>query len=492
MKQSCALILILGFLTIIFAASIEGETIREKEQARKKINDRLDKHNLRSKTDFVVDSSAEFLKEPEHVPAVVDHIVARVQPTVKLMIVPDMVPEYFLDMEEGDKSYMFAWANWAKVTRSEDNRFYFSVSDHRGIGCHINLYEYVPGRDLVHKVLDVSDLLGWTDKSLTDGKIHGHMGVMPDGTLWGATHYGVYPDSSWWANGYRGSWLFSYNINTHEAVNWGVPLIGNMLPDFNVDTRRGRFVGTGANNTVLCWDCINKKVLYAGYPPNGWVWWRRGMFLDLNGKFWSTDSNDPERRFISFDPDLNKFERYDISGPLNPHFGNPDMHTDLRGYTDRPAMDGYYYMNCENGAFFKFKPDGLNGPEIVPLGVTWRVANQNYGRADFGMDVLQQMVSPKGRYVYYFPQYYPAPLVQYDVKTGTKKALCWLYDYYFEKYGYWIGGCFGAEISKDGSFIVVCFNGAFQGNDLSQGIGVIAYGHPSIAVIEIPERERRE
>ena len=33
-----------------------------------------------------------------------------------------------------------------------------------------------------------------------------------------------------------------------------------------------------------------------------------------------------------------------------------------------------------------------------------------------------------------------------------------------------------------------CINGAFKGNDLAQGIGDIAYGHPSIIVIEIPER----
>ncbi|MBN1293790.1 MAG: hypothetical protein JXB48_18250 [Candidatus Latescibacteria bacterium] len=489
------------FLTILFAVSIAltnvttaaCETIFEREQQRKELNDRLDKLHLRQKTGFVVDRSPEFLREPETVPAVVEHTVSKTSPEVKLMIIPDMKPEYYFDMEEGAESYMFAWANWAKVARSDDNRFFFSVSDHRGVGCHINLYEYNPGRDLVHKVLDVSRLLGWTDHTLTDGKIHGHMGIMPDGTLWGATHYGVYPDSSWWANGYRGSWLFSYNINTHEAKNWGVPLVGNMLPDFTVDTARGRLVGTGANETVLCWDCINRKVTYAGYPPNGWIWWRRGMFLDCDtGKFWSTDTSDDRHRFISFDPEFNRFERYELSGPVNPYFRDPNASTDLRGYTDRPALDGYYYCNCENGAFFKFKPQGSHGPEIVPLGVTWRVANQAQGRADFGMDVLQQMVSPGGRFIYYLPQYYPAPLVQYDIKTGKKKALCWLYDYYFEKYGYWIGGCYGAEISTDGSFVVACINGAFKGNDLSQGIGNIAYGHPAIIIIEIPASEREE
>ena len=138
-------------------------------------------------------------------------------------------------------------------------------------------------------------------------------------------------------------------------------------------------------------------------------------------------------------------------------------------------MDGYYYCVTYNGAMFKFKPEGQDDPEIEPLGVSWNE----------GMDVLQMMVSPGGRYVYYYPRGYPAPLVQYDVKTGRKKALCWLHDYYFEKYGYWIGSSYGMEISEDGKFIVICMNGAFQGRNES-------YGHPSLFVIEIPEEEREE
>ena len=70
--------------------------------------------------------------------------------------------------------------------------------------------------------------------------------------------------------------------------------------------------------------------------------------------------------------------------------------------------------------------------------------------------------------------------------TGKKKAVCWLWDYYFEKYGYTIGHSYGMEISRDGSFIAVVMNGAFKGRD---GDG---YGHPSLFVIEIPEEERRE
>ena len=100
-----------------------------------------------------------------------------------------------------------------------------------------------------------------------------------------------------------------------------------------------------------------------------------------------------------------------------------------------------------------------------------------------GMDTLQMVVSPNGRYVYYYPRGYLAPLVLYDVKTGGKKALYWLHDYYFEKYGYWIGSSYGLEISNDGSFIVVCMNGSFKGRNEN-------YGHPSLFVVYIPEEER--
>ena len=304
----------------ILITQAHAQSVRETELKRIEINKKYDKLKLREKEHFVIDCSDQFLIENKGQNAVGEFSIAKVPPTVRLQILPDLEPEYFLTLEDHEDAYMTAWANWARITRSEDNRFFFPVSNHLGWGCQIYIYEYSPTRDVVHKVLDVDELLGWTENSYTDGKIHGHMGIMPDGTLWGAMHYGVYPDSTWWANGYRGSWLFSYNIYTHEAKNCGVPLIGEMLPSFNVDSRRGRLVGTGANLKVLCWDCINKKVRYGGYPPNGWEWWRRAMLCDVEtGKFWTTDNSDGEHHFMSFDPEFNKFEKYDVTTTVHPY-----------------------------------------------------------------------------------------------------------------------------------------------------------------------------
>ncbi|MHB9029969.1 MAG: hypothetical protein ACYC9O_14480, partial [Candidatus Latescibacterota bacterium] len=425
-----------GFTVILAASSLQAApesttgTVRERELKRMALNKQYDKLNLRRKTDFVTDSTDKYLVPPPEDKYEGEYTVAQVPPATKLRILPNLEPEYFTDLGDSKESYMLAWANWARITRSEDNRFFFAASDHRGQGCHINLYEYCPARNTLQRVVDIRELLGWTDHTLTDGKIHGHMGIMPDGTLWGATHYGVYPDSVWFANGYRGSWLFSYNINTHEAKNWGVPLVGNWLPCFNVDTVRGRLVGTGTRKTVLCWDTVEKKVRFAGYPPEGWVWWERAMFLDpATGKFWTTDNSDEKYRFMSFDPEFNQFTRYEISPPPSPYTGYVNV---LRGYTDRPALDGWFYCcsKSERGnpglAFFRFRPEGKNGPEVESLGVNW----------DKGRDTLQMVLSPKGRYVYYWPQGVTDPIIQYDVTTGKKKVLGWFHEYIFEKYGY--------------------------------------------------------
>ncbi len=441
----------------------------EREQKRMEQNAKFDKMNLRQKTDFVVEKSDKFLVPPPNPKEKLagDFVVAKTPPVVKLRVGPNLEPEYFT--EEGVQ-YMAGWANWGYVTRSEDNRFYYSFGDHRGLGCQLNIYEYCPARNLVHRVVDVSKLLGWTEKSYTDGKIHGEMGIMPDGTLWACTHYGAIPDSTWYRDGFRGSWLLSYNIHTHEAKNWGNPLVPSNLPCFAVDTRRGRLVGTGSFETVLCWDTIGKKTRYAGCPPKGWNWWERSMLLDEEtGKFWSVDKNDKEMRFMSFDPEFNKFQRYEITPPKNPFSGEAGL---TRGHTPRPAMDGWFYWATWNGTLFKFKPESAKGPLVEPAGTTW----------DKGRDTLQMALDPSGRYVYYYPKG-DAPVVQYDVKTGKRKALGWLQDYFFDTYGYFFGEVYGMNISRDGSFLVVAVNGEFSGRGNS-------FGHPGLLVVEIPESER--
>jgi hypothetical protein len=387
---------------------------------------------------------------------------------VKFQILPNLEPEYF-----SEEAYMAGWANWAYVTRSDDNRFYMATSNHLGKGAQINLYEYRPKDNKVERVLDVSKALGWTNDMWTDGKIHGHMGIMPDGTLWAGTHYGPHPEEKWIKEGYRGSWLFSYNINTKETHNWGNPLVVHNLACHTLDPQRGVFMATGDySGMVLNWDVKEKKVRYAGYPPNGWKWWPRAMLLDeKTGIFWGMDISEKPYRFMSFDPVLNRFQRYDVPVPSNPL---NNTQAELRGHTDYPDANGWYYWSTINGAFFRFKPDAEKGPQIEVIGTNW----------DEGRDVLQMAIDQTRRYIYYQPKGDTSPLVQYDTKTNKRKAIGFLQEYFFEKYGYWPGSqVYGMEISTDGSFVVIVENGTFGGRGA-------AFGHPALTVISIPESER--
>ncbi len=468
-----ALLLLLTFNLNILAeragkalGSPPGITLSESEQARKERVEEYDRQNLRDRGNFVVDRSGEFIQMPEG-EIYGEFDVAETPPTARFRILPNLEPEFF---GEGEEFYQAGWANWAKVTRSADNRFYFAASDHRGRDAMINIYEYRPDDKEVERVVDVNELLDWCKDTYTDGKIHGHMGIMPDGTLWAATHRGPEPTEEWYEAGYRGSWLLSYNINTEEAQNWGVPLERQELPEHLLDPERGLFMATGGlKRTILLWDVNEKDVLFDGTPPEGWVWNARSMLVDEEtGIFWGMDSSEEPYRFISFDPRKKEFRRHDTEVPANPVTGTQHI---LRGHTGRPAADGWYYWATLSGALFRFRPDHENGPEVEVVDTTW----------DRGRDVLQLALCPEGRYIYYQPKGYPAPLVQYDIKTGRRKAIAFLQDYYSEKYGYSVGEqVYGMEISSDGSFVVIVENGTFPGS----------FGHPALLVVEIPEEER--
>ena len=456
-------LLLLGLVLPAFAADLS-----ESELSRKAMNDAADVRKLRKKSEFVRDQSPAFVRAPASPAPAGDYDVAKFPPTVMLQILPDLNPEYFT----GAAQYMACWANWAYVTRSADNRFFCAASNHLGRGASINVYEYAPPANKVRKVLDVAGLLGWASDSYTDGKIHGHMGIMADGTLWGATHEGVHPDEQWYAAGFRGSWLFSHNLRSGKSRNWGVPLAGASLPCHTLDEKRGRLVMASSGGQIVCWDTLAHKVTHAGYPPRGWLWWPRAMLCDRStGTFWGMDNSEAPHRFMSYDPQINRFVRFETSVPENPFVAGAGP---LRGHTPDPAMDGYFYWATINGALFRFRPEGTNEPVVEPVGVTW----------DKGRDTLQMAMEPKGRYIYYYPKGDPAPIVQFDVKTGRRKALCWLQDYYFQKYGYWMDHVYGMEVSNDGSFLVVCTNGTFtadRGN---------AFGHPALLVVHVPEQER--
>ncbi len=450
------------------------EGLSEREQRRAERDALWDFQHLRRQDGFVEAHTDAFLRIPADLEDWYPDrfTMARTPPRIWYRILPDLQPEYF---PEGE-AYSSGWSNWAMITRGNDDDFYMAAGDHRGRGSNINIYQYrlTDGpHGTVEKVLDVGQALSWHQDMYTDGKIHGYMRIMPNGDLWAATHHGPYPNEAWYAEGYRGSWLFSFNIHTRETTNYGVPLVGNSLPYFSVDTRNGYFMGSGnLDQTVLGWDINEQRVRFAGYPPNGWIWWRVVFLPDeRTGLFWGMDESEEPYRFMSFDPELNRFERYDLEVPRHPETGEQGRISRL---TIRRDADGWHYGHA-GGVLFRFRPDGADGPEAEALSIVRG-------------SVHQISMCPAQRYVYYVPRVRGWPgrgmIQQYDIKTGAHKTLAFLADHILKHYGIsFCHGAYGAKISACGSFLVVLDNGW---SSADAGLS----GFPILLVVEIPESER--
>ena len=94
------LIGILAALQAFGPAELRAEVLSEKEKKRKELNAKFDRLNLRQKRGFVVEKSKAFLKAPEKPEVTGEFDNAKAVPTVKLQILPGLVPEYFSGQDQ--------------------------------------------------------------------------------------------------------------------------------------------------------------------------------------------------------------------------------------------------------------------------------------------------------------------------------------------------------------------------------------------------------
>jgi hypothetical protein len=363
-----------------------------------------------------------------------------------------------------------------------------AVGDHRCKDGKVFIIEYDPVKKDQRIVVDVGQLCGWKPGQYVDGKIHGKMDVMPDGTLVAATWLGHDVTKEEVEHGYvRGGHLMTYNVFTGIAKYHGVPLYGDSWPYHSIDPRTGVMLAIGNEQVFMSYDTRTHKLLYGGRPPQGMIWNSRAMLLDDGtGLVYSTNTskdhnftpNKEDYYFVSFDQKNNLFRQLPCKVPVNPVTG---LTSALRAYTEYRNPEGFFWCVDYQGTMFKFFPDEER-TELV--GVNWD---------DKGVYTTSMAMSPKYRYLYYVlsaqsqGHKWGTPVFQYDTKTGKKKALAFLAPFYHQTYGYLPGGTFGVELSEDGSLLVIHMNGKFA--PVSPGS---AYGQCSIFAVHIPASEREE
>ena len=460
-------------LTVSFSSLSSAENWEKvTEPQRKKWNMEYDREGLYNKSGMAIDTSAKFIAIPDSLDrSLLEGItIAKTAPTIEFAPVRGIDPMYFT---EDNKSL---WSNWAGVAKAPNGRFYFAEGDHRATGSRIYLWEYDPIAQDYKRVLDFAKLCGWDERGVGDSKVHGDMGVMPDGKLWILTYWDPNPSPTeaqydlW-----PGSHLVVYDTNSGEARDLGVPMPKAGWPYYTLDPERGIFFAVGFRGEILSYDVKNEKVRYAGHPPEGIQWGIRCCMLDpATGLFWSATQDKPHN-FISFDPATNEFVRYDETTP-NDMGKAPDKNSHLRAHSHKRSQDGSFWCNSMNGTFYKFWPDSRHTETVTAI----------WSDASYAPRIA---MSEDGKFIYYVPNLlqrtsYYQPVMQFNTETRGRKVIAFIADYYFDKYGFYNGGAHGIAVSDDGSTLVINFNGAFKPR-----IDPF-YGNPALMVVRIPEEER--
>lgn len=371
------------------------------------------------------------------------------------------------------------WSNWGD-SLAVNGKYYASIGDHHaangadkehtGTG---RVFEYDPDKKEFRLLVDVAKVLDLPAGHYVPGKIHGRLDLGDDGWLYFSTHRGsttVTTD----AYHYEGDWIFRCDPKTGktEVVVRG-PVPKHCIPCSVLDPKRlifygGTAPGTGGETTGIqffAYDVKNKKLLYSG--PDGPS--RYMILAKSTGRVYYVPGKDEG-----------------TSGPLmrfDPAKAGPPVKTGvelgLRAATQETA-DGLVYTVSKGG----------KGTEATLWAFDTKTERvEKLGDAAVGTQayIASLDADPTGRFLYYVPGAHGggevdgSPVVQYDVKTRTRKVIAFLHPFYQEKYGCTLQGTFSTAVDPKGDRLYVTWN-------VSRGGKV--WDCCALTVIHIPASER--
>ena len=412
---------------------------------------------------LVTDTSPKFLEPPESLREGV--AIAKTPPTIDFVFYP---------MQDYPGK---PWSNWGDGSVA-NGRYYSAIGDHYAIGRgevrHSTgaafVYEYDPQSKKLRSLVDVTRLLNMPKGHYTPGKIHSRVDMGSDGWLYYATHRGS-PRAANDANHYKGDWIFRTNPKTgkSEVVVHG-PVPKHSIPNSMLDSERMIFFGATAAGPdsplqeiqFFAYDVKNRKLLYSG--SNGPA---RYMILSRStGRLYFVPGNS-DGELMRYDPSKNE-------APVS--IGQT---IGIRAATEETA-DGLVYsvstgQRSGDATLWQFN---TRTEKATRIGGT-AVGKQAY--------VASLDVDASGRYLYYVPGAHGggfldgSPLVQYDLKSSTKKVIAFLHPFYQDKYGFTPKGTYSTAVSPEGDKVYITWN-------VSRGTR--AWDCCGLAVVHIPASER--
>lgn len=364
------------------------------------------------------------------------------------------------------------WSNWGDGLAA-NGKYYSSIGDHNAPEGNAFVYEYDPATQILRMLVNIRDILQLAMGWYTPGKVHSRLDMGKDGKVYFSTHRGSTTTTTA-KNNYSGDWIMRVDPKTSktEIVAHG-PVKNHCLPCSRLDPDRLIFYGGTAPGTkadggvkLVAYDVENKKVIYEG--DNGPS--RYMIFARSTGKiYWTPGVENGIGDLVCFDP----------AKPAGPYPINAKI--SLRTASEETPLGMVYTIGTHSKevgpVIYSFNTKTEKVEEIGPAAV----ASMTY--------ITSVKVDPNGRYLYYIPGAHSGaerdgtPVVQYDLKTKTRKVLAFLHPYYKTKYDAIPVGTYSLDIDAKGDKLYTTWN-------VDRGIAR-HWDCCALTVIHIPDSERQ-
>lgn len=345
------------------------------------------------------------------------------------------------------------------------DKYYSSSNDHLAPRGTAMLWEYDADAKRFRLLCDTTKFLESQnafppEMHYRPGEMQSRIDLGSDGWLYYATDRGS-PTVTDDAHGYRGEWILRTNPETLETkIVTTHPIAKHTLPASVLDPKRLIYYGGTAPGK----DAPNQKVQF--------------FALDVKTGKLLIQADDGPTRTLAFSPSTGRvFWEGKMYDPATNQISLIDMPHVRSASQETPQ--GIIYGTSERSA--DLWALDVKTAKVKQLG-SGAVATQEY--------VASVEADPTGRYLYYIPGAHGGaagdgtPVVQYDLKTGKRKVLAFLYRHFWEKYGYALDGSFGSALDKGGERLFISWDGWRSGQPRG-------WESAAITVLHIPASERR-
>jgi len=403
------------------------------------------------------DNSPRFLERPATLKDGV--LVAATPPTIDFLYYP------------GQNHPGNPWSNWGD-SLAVNGKYYASIGDHHSPAGDGYVFEYDPATKTFRQLASLRQLLQRPEGHYSPAKIHSRLDLGEDGWLYFSTHRG---SSKTTINAYHyvGDWILRCHPATGKAeVVAQAPVEKHCLPTSVLDPRRLIFYGGTAHGDdapakgvqFVAYDVRNGKTLYSG--PRGP--YRYLIFAASTGRVYYNAGDNDGPPLMRFDPAATPAVPTPIAGEIG-----------LRAATQETPQGVVYTVSSGQGQrdakLWAFDTRTEKIEDLGPIAV----GSQAY--------VASIDADATGRYLYYVPGAHggseqdKAAVVQFDLKTKTRKVIAFLHPFYRDAIGCTLKGTYSTAIDPAGDKLYVTWNASRESK---------VWDCCVLTVIHIPASER--